>query len=727
MSLAKLFLLIVLFSNFTNIFATNQYIYEEPSRVTCKSKTSEFDLAPNHSQVDMLITDNIAQIVYKQTFINSSDDSVEAAYVFPMPHNASVNSMTYILDERAYLAKIMEKERAEEMYDSLKNVGQNVGLLLQYKPNIFQQKISIIPPKDTVEVIITLTMPLKYSEGELELSFPTFIGQRYGSGVTGGTVTGDNPWNPPATVGGPNIDFNVIIQTGYEIEQISSPTHPLIVGGVDNLLESDTIAKNLTLPNQYAAILQTLNSYPNSDFIIRFSRKTLETTEFSVSQYYDMDTKKGYFAATLYPNELLDVEGRDPLDVLILVDISGSQGGWPLTKEKEIGLSFLNKLTPEDNVGILSFEDNVEYAFKDPYFVKATAENIATGENFISSLSTKGGTNLYGAIDNLLNISTDKTRKKIFIVLTDGFITNEEAIFQRISEEPNVSMFTFGAGDNLNTYFLEKAAEVGNGFSMPLTSSEDVEEAVDEAWGKIESPQITNINVTCTGNADLIVPFSTSLYKGNSYTVYGEITNPTGAVTLDVTGKLGDDDMSYSKDILFSNEKNSSWALPKLWAKNKIYNLELLDTEELEKENIIAISEEFQVLSKYTAFIAYESVPVEEYNAPGYASAGAVSVYDYNSKPSNRSFSIKGFSLVIGPNPVLSTSKVYINCDNFEEDVTIELYDTEGKLIGTKKIGDVNGEFSFILSDIATIDSGVYYVILKTNGHIKALTEFYKI
>lgn len=75
----------------------------------------------------------------------------------------------------------------------------------------------------------------------------------------------------------------------------------------------------------------------------------------------------------------------------------------------------------------------------------------------------------------------------------------------------------------------------------------------------------------------------------------------------------------------------------------------------------------------------------------------------------------------------ISSSKVYINGEGLQKNVTIELYCTEGKLIETKMIGDILGEFSLDLIDIATIDSGVYYIILKTDGHIKAFIVFHKI
>jgi len=54
---------------------------------------------------------------------------------------------------------------------------------------------------------------------------------------------------------------------------------------------------------------------------------------------------------------------------------------------------------------------------------------------------------------------------RFFIFLTDGFITNESAIIDAIkNHQSSPTVFTFGAGNNLNRYFLDEAAKVGNGF-----------------------------------------------------------------------------------------------------------------------------------------------------------------------------------------------------------------------------------------------------------------------
>jgi len=51
----------------------------------------------------------------------------------------------------------------------------------------------------------------------------------------------------------------------------------------------------------------------------------------------------GYFYGLVFPDTSLFGGSRPKLDIVLLVDVSGSQSGWPLAKEKEIANAVLGK------------------------------------------------------------------------------------------------------------------------------------------------------------------------------------------------------------------------------------------------------------------------------------------------------------------------------------------------------------------------------------------------
>src|SRR5574340_592844 len=51
-----------------------------------------------------------------------------------------------------------------------------------------------------------------------------------------------------------------------------------------------------------------------------------------------------------------------PLDVLFLIDVSGSMAGQPLASVKQAAKGFIDQLAPQDRVGIMTFSNQVQLA-----------------------------------------------------------------------------------------------------------------------------------------------------------------------------------------------------------------------------------------------------------------------------------------------------------------------------------------------------------------------------
>ncbi len=564
--------------------------------------------APERSKYNVTVSDGIAEITLVQMYVNRFTSISSIAYIFPLPHKGSVNSMKMLYNDSIYTAEIYEKEEAQDIYDSLTGEGKSAALLLQERPNIFQQQIANIGVGDTAFIEITTTLPLNYVDSIYELRIPTMVAERYGS-----TRSSGSKWNPPATVGGNSLLINVLLQTDFAVRDLESPTHPIRVSQVESireeldnisLLEKDAV---LSQEENQGVLLVASSSYNNTDYILRFKRSS-SAAEISMASYFDQGRGNGYFAMNIFPDELLDEDSLlSPREILFMFDISGSQGGWPIEKQKEVVNHILDKLSPSDRISALAFNGSQTWAFA-PFEVRdATDNNITVVRNFINGLRANGGTELLSAIDTYLKTPQTTEMSRYFIFLTDGFITNEENIFDRIESDPSdPTIFTFGAGNNLNHYFLETCAEIGNGFSIALSETESAESAVDAGWGRIISPQLDNIDLNFGSAAveDLIFLPSRKLYKGMPVTCYGRYKNG-GNQTVEVSGYRDGSPLSYEKEASFATGATQNRMIPKLWAKQKIEQLDLEDgVTENNKDEIIALSVEYQVLSKYTAFLA---------------------------------------------------------------------------------------------------------------------------
>ncbi|HKP98168.1 MAG TPA: VIT domain-containing protein [Fibrobacteria bacterium] len=633
-------------------------------------------ISPAFTRVNVVVTDAIAQAVVSQRFVNPFKAKTEVVYLFPLPDQGAVHGMKYEYRDSLYVAKILERDMAQAKYDSIKQAGGQAALLLQERPNIFMQRIASMGPGETAYVEIRLSMPLKYADGELELAFPTRIGPRYQSDPARKVSAAANPWNPPEVRSGPEFQFNVLIQSGVELGSVYSPTHPVDIGGLPDMRKS-LEERRLVEPNDKpflaftrAAMLKPVATYPNRDFVLRMKRASA-AQDFSVALSTD-SRGQGFFMLNLYPDPSLFAGKRGAMELVMLIDVSGSQIGWPLEREKEIALNILSRLTPDDRIDVLAFSNEVTYAFGNNTPVPAGPQNVAKAETFIRGLAVQGGTELLNAVNAALAVPSDRDKQRFFAFLTDGFITNETAILHAISGHPSKpTILTFGAGNSLNRYFLEECAKVGNGFATPVVAGDAAGPLVESAWKRIEAPQLEGIKADFGGlaTADVLAPVSDRLYLGLPYRLSGKFDGEgTHRVTL--TALKQGIPVTLSRSVDFGMGDALSWAVPKLWAREKIGQLTLAQgTTASNKAAIIRISEDYQVLSQYTAFLASEPQAVTPENdisggmiATGLAEAPRTMLY---------------FDLAVRGSTLFLDWKAPVELES------IRIYDLHGKLLFT--------------------------------------------
>ncbi|MBN1575644.1 MAG: VWA domain-containing protein [Chitinispirillaceae bacterium] len=582
-------------------------------------------LSPKNSTYNIIVTDGLAQITLTQLFVNEFGIVKDIAYVFPLPHDAAVHAMTMEYRDSIYKAVIYEKQEAQQIYDSIVQTGGVAALLLQDRPNVFQQRIANIAFNDSAWIQIKLTMPLEYDNGFYELAIPTMVAERYQSANASTVLSSGRMWNPPADRDGQTLQINVLLQTGFPVSQLQSPTHPLVISEIDAVrpeLEARKVmdkAAQLNLPYNQGALLQQAATYPNKDFVLRFGRAAAEM-DFTVASTFDTSLGIGYFYSNLFPDAALFAGERPKLDIVILVDRSGSQSGWPIAKEKEIATIILDKLTSADRFTVLSFNTAVSWCFGSAQSVEASGANITKAREFIAGISATGGTNLLAGVQAALAISSGEGLQRFFIFLTDGFITNESAILEEIKNHPTApTVFTFGAGDNLNRYFLDESAKVGNGVSTEITETETVAPIVDAVWNKIESPQLQDIAIAMSGldPAQLLLPQGNMLYKGSPVTIFG-VYRESGTHIVTITGTRNGETVTLTNDIDLAAAPTANSMIPQVWARQMIRKLRIEEgTGTTNKNHIIELSKQYQVISDYTAFLATSPVEATEENRIG--------------------------------------------------------------------------------------------------------------
>ena len=400
----------------------------------------EIPLPLQHTAVDAAIAGHVGTVRVKQQFANPFDTKIEAVYVFPLPEKAAVTEFLMVIGDRTIRGILREKEEAEAIYRAARDQGYQASLLVQHRPNVFEQKVANIEPGKAIDVDITYFHTLAYKDGWYSFVFPTVVGPRFNppghpdpvhalprggrTETPGGTAL---EYLAPAERSGHDLGITVRIDAGVRIEELKS-THEITVERDGPATATVQLANRTTIPNR--------------DFVLDF-RIAGETVKSNLMTYTDQETGQGYFSLMMIPPIDTAQVSRRPMEMVFVIDCSGSMEGRPLAQAKQAIATALGLLNPEDTFQIIRFSEDASQFGREP--VPATEENLAAARRYLANLNSQGGTMMVEGIKAALDFPHNPSRYRFVSFMTDGYIGNEAEILAEVHRRiGNARIFSFG-------------------------------------------------------------------------------------------------------------------------------------------------------------------------------------------------------------------------------------------------------------------------------------------
>jgi Ca-activated chloride channel family protein len=566
----------------------------------------QIPLPLKHTDVKGQISGYIATVDVTQQFHNPYDEKIEAVYVFPLPQNAAINEFIMTIGERRIRGIIRERKEAEEIYRQAKSQGHVASLLTQERPNIFTQKVANIEPGKEIDVNIKYFNTLAYVDGWYEFVFPMVVGPRFNPpGCTDGVgavargkagISGQKTevqYLKPGERSGHDISLAVDINAGVAIEEVTCISH--------------VITKTATAPEKLAVKLSSLDSIPNKDFVLRY-KVAGKTVKSALVTHHDK--RGGFFTLMLYPPDNLSYLKRAPMEMIFVLDCSGSMSGKPIEKAKQAITRALKKLQLNDTFQIIRFSNNASQLGPNP--VPATPENIRRGLEYVESLHGSGGTMMIEGIKAALDFAHDPQRFRLVSFMTDGYIGNEVEILAAIHQRLGASrIFSFGVGTSVNRYLLDRMAKLGKGAVAYIGLDDSAGEIVDKFYNRISHPALTDVEIDWGDMqvTDMYPGRIPDLFVGRPVILTGRFKG-NGSTTIHIKGNVGDmtQDIAIAADLGDSAATHSGIAC--VWARKKIETLGNQSTYDTSPDlpgEIKQVALEYGLMSAYTAFIAVDS------------------------------------------------------------------------------------------------------------------------
>ena len=309
--------------------------------------------------------------------------------------------------------------------------------------------------------------------------------------------------------------------------------------------------------------LAPTDTLPNRDFVLRYRVAGDRIKSGFVTH---RDERGGFFTLMLYPpHELHDVK-RQPLELLFVLDCSGSMFGRPIEQAKAAIQRGLRLLQPGDSFQIITFSMAASSFGSRP--LEATAENIAHAQRYVRALEGEGGTMMIEGIKAALDFPHDSQRLRFVCFLTDGYIGNETEILGEVHERLGASrIFSFGIGSGVNRYLLDHMAKAGHGAVAYLGPNDSAAQIMENFFNRISHPAMTDLNIDWGGlNVTEVFPGKVpDLFVGRPVILAGWFAG-NGDTTIRINGTAVGQPTQVAIPAPIGSASAADEGLPAVWA-----------------------------------------------------------------------------------------------------------------------------------------------------------------
>ena len=570
-----------------------------------------------NTAVDIRVSGLVARVSVRQEFRNEGAEWVEGVYVFPLPDKAAVDRMRLHIGDRFIEGEIREKEQARKEYEQAKQSGKKTSLVQQQRANLFTTSVANVAPGERVVVEIEYLEDLRYEDGRFSIRFPMTLTPRYipgqalpdrqGNGWSADTddVSDASLITPPQVTASRHhkISLTADINAGMPLEIIASRYHPVTVTESNGHYRAELTNAKTRMDHDFELVWQPVPSA---------RPRAMVFTE-------TIDEQPYHLLMVMPPDQDEAPPVRMPRELIFVVDTSGSMHGVSMSQAKRALDLAIKALQPGDLFNVIQFDSYTSALF--PHTRLANGPNVANASNYVQSLQADGGTEMRPALKLALSSRAPETHLRQIVFITDGSVGYEDEMFSMIEQGlGDARLFTVGIGSAPNSWFMRKAAEAGRGSYTTISALHEVREKMDALFRKLESPQVTDIDVQWPGGVIVDAYPSTvpDLYLGEPVVVRARASSallPGQGVRVTGNSISG----AWRADLQLDTAVNST-GVAALWARARIGELMAMErrggTPDEMRASILETALTHHLVSKYTSLIAVDKTPVRPAGDP---------------------------------------------------------------------------------------------------------------
>lgn len=537
-------------------------------------------------RVSVTIDNQLAVTKIEQIFVNGGGGLAEGSYLFPLPPGAAVSDLTLTINGQIFKPQILSAKEAQAIYTQIVRQRRDPVLLQYVGRDAIKADVFPIPAGEERKIEITYSHIVSADSGLFTYLYPL-----------------KTDYVSPLPV--QQTAVSVTVRSKDPISTVYSPNPLVIVSRVDE--------------RTVKAGFETINYRPSEDFALYYAVANNDISA-NLLTYRAGANEDGYFMLMLTPPTRSQGDRVVAKDVFIVLDQSGSMQGEKWLQARNAAKYVLDRLNDGDRFNAIVFSTGFRL-YANTMQPKAEA---VRAQQWLDSLEALGGTDINAALTTAAQMA-DPERQTVILFLTDGLpsegVTDAKSILANVDKlsKPNLRLFAFGVGDDVDTFLLDSLSSRYGGTSVYVRPQESIEQKVSSLYNKITSPVLTALKLDfgsmMVDDSYPAMPLP-DLFAGSQLIVVGRYRSG-GPTTITLTGLLNGQPQTYTYSGLeFPQNAGGQAFIPRLWATRKIgalLNQIRLNGETKELvEAVMQLSIRYGIITPYTSFLIQENSPVVE-------------------------------------------------------------------------------------------------------------------
>ncbi len=576
-------------------------------------------LSLEEMEITVQIDNGDARVFVRQVFANHTNRIEEGNYIFALPSRATVSDFAVWDGPTRIPAVILERKRAEEIYNQLKQQSIDPGLLQMGERGAEEAKQSAIFSARIVPIPAFGTKRLEFEYHE---SIPVENLKSYFA----------IPLRPDAYQAQAaryfRLDFELRSAHVMTQFQAAAKAYPLKLDEESaHLIRGHFEGQNVNLTEDFVATFDLDRAGSDTLQVIAHRNPISAQPSPTETAPIRSNNEPGFFAAEalLGTGQNQSTAGGSTAvapgsakTLIILMDTSLSMQWEKLERSYQALETLLRTLKPEDKFNLILFNSQTQSFQAAP--VPADSAAIQRALDFVRASRLRGGTDLQRALQEGLGQCLGSGGNRYLVLLSDGGATRGtiqngklagwyETAWKRLPEANRPKTYIFGVGDDANLPLLKMLARE-DGVLERVLSTEPMDFKLTSFLSKIGRSPIGQLELSVSPDTavDSVYALQDSAFSGSMALWVGLYRKAQQDTVFSVHGVRDGTPLAISAKANLPGESLDHPQLPRLWARARVDAL----LEKIEREGedqatideIIRLARQYKFVTPYTSFLA---------------------------------------------------------------------------------------------------------------------------